>query len=114
MALAVLQGLRVDTFHYQAFHWIYTSGMAFLLFLLARRLDQSRLRPFLAFLGRYSLQIYLVHPMVVRLLEKYPDFPEPLGLKPAFLAYYLLALALPLFLAHFLSRVGASRWVFGR
>ncbi|GLV47961.1 acyltransferase [Thermus sp. LT1-2-5] len=114
LALKVLQGLPVNTFAYQAFHWAYTTGVAFLLLVLAHRLAQSPLRAPLAFLGRYSLQVYLVHPMVVRLLEKYPAFPEPLGFKPAFLIYLLLALALPLLLARLLARAGVSPVVFGR
>ncbi|APD08987.1 Acyltransferase family protein [Thermus brockianus] len=114
LALEVLRGLSVNTFHYQAFHWAYTTGMAFLLLALAHRLAQGPLRAPLAFWGRYSLQIYLLHPMVVRLLERYPGFPEPLGFKPAFLIYLLLALFLPLFLARFLTRLGVSPLVFGR
>ncbi len=114
MALDVLKGLPVNTFHYQAFHWLYTTGMAFLLLALAYALARTSLWAPLAFLGRYSLQIYLIHPMVVRLLEKYPAFPEPLGLKPAFAIYLALALFLPLLLAHLLVKARVSPALFGR
>ncbi|BAW01699.1 acyltransferase 3 [Thermus thermophilus] len=114
LALDVLQRVPVNTFHYQAFHWIFTTGMAFLLLALAHALARTPLRGPLAFLGRYSLQIYLVHPMVMRLLEKYPGFPEPLGLKPAFAVYLALALLLPLLLARLLARARVSPVVFGR
>ncbi|WP_298631391.1 acyltransferase [uncultured Thermus sp.] len=114
LALEVLKRLPVNTFHYQAFHWLYTTGMAFLLLALAYALARTPLRTPLAFLGRYSLQIYLVHPMVVRLLEKYPAFPEPLGLKPALAVYLVLALLLPLFLAYLLARARVSPAIFGR
>ncbi|MFN3180058.1 MAG: acyltransferase family protein [Thermus sp.] len=114
LALEVLKRLPVNTFHYQAFHWLYATGMAFLLLALAYALARTPLRAPLAFLGRYSLQIYLVRPMVVRLLEKYPAFPEPLGLKPAFAIYLALALFLPLFLAYLLARARVSPAIFGR
>jgi peptidoglycan/LPS O-acetylase OafA/YrhL len=114
LALEALQKRPVNTMHYQLAHWLYTTAMAFLLLALAHRLAQTRWRPLLVFLGRYSLQIYLLHPMVVRLLEKNPTFPEPLGLKPAFLIYLVLVLGLPLLLAHLLDRVRASLLLFGR
>ena len=114
LALRALQGQPMNTFHYQALHWVYTTGMAFLLLALARFLAGTRLGAPLAFLGRYSLQIYLVHPMVIRLLERFPGFPEPLGAKPAFLLYGLLALGVPLLLAWFVVRVRISVALFGR
>lgn len=114
LALEALQRQPVNTFHYQAFHWLYTTAMAFLLLALAHGLARTPLRSPLAFLGRYSLQIYLLHPLVMRLLEKYPDFPEPLGLKPAFVVYVGLALLLPLLLARLLVGARVSLAVFGR
>ncbi|WP_337844783.1 acyltransferase [Thermus sp.] len=114
LALEAFRGRPVNTFHYQALHWLYTTAMAFLLLALAHRLAQGPLKAPLAFLGRYSLQIYLLHPMVIRLLEKNPTFPEPLGLKVAFLVYLLLALFLPLALAHLLYRARLSLPLFGR
>lgn len=114
LALDVLRRLPVNTFHYQAFHWLYTTAMAFLLLALAFALARTSLRVPLAFLGRYSLQIYLLHPLVLRLLERYPGFPEPLGLKPAFAIYLGLALLLPLLLARLLARARVSVAVFGR
>ena len=112
LALRALQGQPMNTFHYQALHWVYTTGMAFLLLALARFLAGTCLGA--PFLGRYSLQIYLVHPMVIRLLERFPGFPEPLGAKPAFLIYGLLALGVPLLLAWFVVRVRISVALFGR
>ena len=114
LALRALQGQPMNTFHYQALHWVYTTGMAFLLLALARFLAGTRLGAPLAFLGRYSLQIYLVHPMVIRLLERFPGFPEPLGAKPAFLIYGLLALGAPLRPARFAARARLSAPLFGR
>ena len=52
--------------------------------------------------------------MVIRLLERFPGFPEPLGAKPAFLIYGLLALGVPLLLAWFVVRVRSSVARFGR
>lgn len=52
------------------------------LFMTTLVLGASFYRSFACFLGRYSLQIYLVHPMVICLLERFPGFPEPLGPSP--------------------------------
>jgi len=114
LALEVLQKRPVNTMHYQLAHWLYTTAMVFLLLALAYRLAQTRWQAPMAFLGRYSLQIYLLHPMVMRLLEKNPGFPEPLGLKLAFLIYLLLAFGLPLLLAYLLTRARVSLALFGR
>ncbi|RDI96433.1 acyltransferase [Meiothermus sp. QL-1] len=113
-ALEARLGLPVNTMAYQFGHWLYTTGMAFLLLVLAVRLSQSRLAPVLRGLGRYSLQIYLLHPLVMRVLERMPDFPEPLGFAPAFAIYALMALGLPLLLAWLVRWAQISRWVFGR
>ena len=83
------------------------------LFMTTLVLGGSFYRSFACFLGRYSLQIYLVHPMVICLLERFPGFPEPLGAKPAFLIYGLLALGVPLLLAWFVVRVRISVALFG-
>lgn len=83
------------------------------LFMTTLVLGASFYRSFACFLGRYSLQIYLVHPMVICLLERFPGFPEPLGAKPAFLIYGLLALGVPLLLAWFVVRVRISVALFG-
>ncbi|KGQ21610.2 acyltransferase family protein [Thermus filiformis] len=114
LALAALRKEPVNTALYQAGHWLYTTGAAFLLLALAFHLSRGRLGRPLGFLGRYSLQIYLIHPLVIRVLEKIPDFPEALGTKPAFLVYLGLALLLPLFLAHALAKMRLSPWLFGR
>ncbi|MCS7058623.1 MAG: acyltransferase [Meiothermus sp.] len=113
-AVEARMGLPVNTMAYQVGHWLYTTAMAFLLLGLAVRLSGSPLAPFLRLLGRYSLQIYLIHPLVMRLLERTPGFPEPLGFVPAFAIYGVLALGLPLGLAWLVRRSLFSRWMFGR
>ena len=55
-----------------------------------------------------------VFSLVLRLLERYPHFPEPLGVKPAFAIYFLLALGLPLVLALASRRPRVSPLIFGR
>lgn len=113
-AVSVRLDLPINTFIYQLGNWLFTASASFLLLVLAVQLGQTGRGRWLGLLGRHSLQIYLVHPMVIRTLEIIPRFPEELGLRPAFLIYLGLALLIPLGLALILRRLKLSRWVFGR
>ena len=114
LAVSVRLDLPINTFQYQAGNWLFTASASFLLLALAVHLSSSGRVAWLKTLGRHSLQIYLVHPMVIRGLELTPRFPEELGLRPAFLIYLALGLLIPLGLALLLRRLKLSRLVFGR
>jgi surface polysaccharide O-acyltransferase-like enzyme len=114
LAVSVRLDLPINTFQYQAGNWLFTAAASYLLLALAAHLSSSGRVAWLKTLGRYSMQIYLVHPMVIRGLEVTPRFPEELGLQPAFLIYLGLALLIPLGLAILLRRLKLSRLVFGR
>ena len=113
-AVSVRLDLPINTFQYQLGNWLFTASASFLLLALAVYLSDTGRANGLKLLGRQSLQIYLVHPMVIRTLEIIPRFPENLGLPPAFLIYLGLALLVPLGLALMLRRLNLSRLVFGR
>jgi peptidoglycan/LPS O-acetylase OafA/YrhL len=118
LALQAMLGQPVNTFIYQTANWLYTAGISFVLLVVAIRLNerwqgQPRLQ-ILAFLGRHSLQIYLIHPIVLRELEQLPGLRENLGFLLAFAIDSVLAVLIPLGFARLAARMNVSVWVFGR
>jgi peptidoglycan/LPS O-acetylase OafA/YrhL len=116
LALAVLRGNPVNTFLYQVANWLYTGCVSFVLLSVAWWLSQQAWRwvEGVRLLGRYSLQIYLLHPLVISELSRWEAFPEPLGARFALPIYLMTALLLPLVAALLLSRLRLSVLVFGR
>lgn len=114
LAYDAIRNIPVNTFQYQVGYWIYSSAISFVLVSLAIWLSRTHLSNALQFLGRYSLHIYLIHPLVIRMLERTPDFPEALGVRPAFAIYVALSLLIPLAVGILASRLRASRLLFGR
>lgn len=116
MALRVMQKQPVDTFHYQLSNWCFTAGVSFTLLYVAQWLSHLPYSwvQWLRFTGRYSLQIYLIHPLVIHELRRYPSLLEWLGTPFTFPFYLLLALLIPLGIAYALHRARVSVYVFGR
>jgi len=116
VSLARLEGVRVDSLTYSAANWTFTTATILALFGLSQRLApvQARWRAVLVYLGTVSLQVFLIHPGVLRIL-KHLGFP---GQTWAFLAvlvgYGLAALGIPLLVARLLEGRALSRWLFGR
>jgi peptidoglycan/LPS O-acetylase OafA/YrhL len=115
IALAALGGSRVDTFQYAASSWLFTTATSVALFGLCWQLDaQERrwLRP-LRVLGQNSLQIYLLHPAVIAVLDRIQGFPNLEAFR-GYLALYAIALLVPLAAAFLVKGSALSRLVFGR
>ena len=67
-ATADMAGERVDSLLFQATNWAYTSAAALLVLAYAQRVSKKLAVP-LALLGRYSLIIYLLHPLAIEFLD---------------------------------------------
>lgn len=116
LALAVLQRLPVNTFHYQVGNWLFTTGISFLLLAVAYWLSTREWRwvSGIAALGRYSLQIYLIHPMILMELARW-GLTSVLQVRFGLPLFYLLGLLVPFGLAWLLSRrPRLSTALFGR
>lgn len=116
LALQAIQGAPVNTFHYQVGNWLFTAGVSFLLLAVAYWLSgsQARVVAGLQQLGRYSLQIYLMHPLVLSELNRWGlvgALQARWGLPLCFLAALLIPFALGWLIAR-ASRV--SVLIFGR
>ncbi len=118
LALSALRGNAVNTFQYQVGNWLYTGGISFVLLAVAYWLSQqdgSRFVGLLRFAGRYSLQIYLLHPLIVSELDRWGWLIPNLGVRFAMPLYILLALLVPLGLAWLIARTRRlSLALFGR
>lgn len=106
----------MNTFQYQVGNWLFTAGVSFLLLAVAYWLSrrEGRLVAVVGTLGRYSLQIYLLHPLVLAELARW-------GLASAFQArfglplFFLLGLLVPFALGWLIARAPrVSTAIFGR
>lgn len=74
-------GLPIDSLSYNSLSVVFRVGLSLALLGAAVPLAATRIGPFLAALGRYSLPIYLVHPAILRFLGR-PSVTEVLRQTP--------------------------------
>ncbi|WP_309569894.1 acyltransferase [Deinococcus sp.] len=116
LSLAALQDEQVNTLAFSAANWAYTAAAVLALFGASLALSAAGgwwVRA-LTVLGTLSLQIYLLHPALLYLLEQWGFPAHPLAFTLTLLAYGLVALLLPVLVARALAGTAASRWLFGR
>jgi peptidoglycan/LPS O-acetylase OafA/YrhL len=113
-SLEALRGYAVNTLVYQFGHWGFSTALTIVVAALAVRVRQTSWRGPLEFLGRYSLQIYLFHPVVLTWLYSEPEYLSAFGLSRAMLMTVALALLVPLALARITWRLRTSALLFGR
>ncbi|GIV08022.1 MAG: hypothetical protein KatS3mg019_0113 [Fimbriimonadales bacterium] len=116
LALQAIQGIPVNTFQYQVGNWLFTAGVSFLLLVVAYWLShsQARLVSGVQLLGRYSLQIYLIHPLILSELNRL-SFTSVLQARWALPLFFVLALLVPLALGWLTARFPrVSYTIFGR
>ncbi|MFC4453946.1 acyltransferase [Deinococcus sonorensis] len=116
LALAYLRGEPVTPVVYSGLSWVYTTLCALTLLGLATsagRLPRAVTVP-LAALGTVSLQVYLLHPMLLQLLERagFPGASVAFALTVA--AYGLSALLIPALVGWALRGTRLSVLLFGR
>ncbi|MCS6919313.1 MAG: acyltransferase [Fimbriimonadales bacterium] len=116
LALQAIQRIPVNTFQYQVGNWLFTAGVSFLLLAVAYWLSrsQARVAAGLQVLGRYSLQIYLIHPLILSELNRL-SFTGALQARWALPLAFLLALLIPFAVGWLIARAPrASTLIFGR
>lgn len=121
LALAVLHGTPVNTFWVAVSNWFFSGLSA--LNLLGLCSDWTYLptrtkyffRTLFKMCGTYSLQIYLIHPMVIKGLEMAGHHGWPVWNRLSGHALmFALAMAIPLILGRYLNRTPLGPWLFGR
>ncbi len=116
LALQALQGFPVNTFQYQTGNWLFTTGVSFLLLTVAYWLSQRGgwMVAGVQLLGRYSLQIYLLHPLILSELSRW-SVSSALQARWGLPLFVALALLVPFAVGWLLSRAPrVSVAVFGR
>jgi len=108
--------LPVSSASYSAAHWAYTTLMALVLFGVANAMTTrgGRVQRALSGLGRVSLQVYLLHPVLLYAANQWGTPRQPVLLVVTLLAYALASLLLPAVIARALRGTRASDWLFGR
>ena len=123
-AMADAAGVDVRSTAYPISQWVYVSGASVLLFCLAvlwsEKPKKFLLVPLWRLLGRYSLQIYLLHPVVLAIMSKEVEKHFISGFISAKLLVFLFVIRLiacifvPLLLARILEKLRLSSLFFGR
>lgn len=125
-ALALMRGERVDSLFYNTQSWLFTTLMAINLLGVAywwhgrttQAAEQKQapwLRGALALLGTVSLQVYLIHPALQQILERWaaPTGSDTQRLLTVVL-YGAVSLLLPAVLGRLIWNTKLSRFLFGR
>lgn len=105
LALAVLQKQPANTFLYQLSNWLYTGGISVFLLWVAYRLSQlsSKGVALINLLGRYSLQIYLLHPLLLSELTRW-GMNELLSVRYNLPLFFTVALGVSALVAWLVAR----------
>ncbi|WP_243398181.1 acyltransferase [Deinococcus koreensis] len=116
LAVAVLDDAQVSTLAFSAANWAYTAAATLVILGVAYKLAPAPAwwSRALAVLGTLSLQVYLLHPALLYLLERWGFPPHPLLFSLTLAAYGLVALGVPVLVARALAGTAVSRWLFGR
>lgn len=116
LALQAVQQIPVNTFQYQVGNWLFTAGVSFLLLAVAYWLSHSQARVVegVQTLGRYSLQIYLIHPLILSELNRL-SYTSALQVRWALPLFFLLAMVIPFVVGWLIARAPrVSTLIFGR
>jgi peptidoglycan/LPS O-acetylase OafA/YrhL len=111
-----IHGLPVQSQLYHFSYWAYTTGVAFCLLALCRRLDRrgGRLARSLRTLGTYSMPIYLVHPMLLHLWSMVPLSGSTLRFHGTIAVVGLSVFGISLLVAWLAAGTVGGRILFGR
>jgi peptidoglycan/LPS O-acetylase OafA/YrhL len=113
---AKIHGAPVNSHVYHFSYWAYTTGVAFCLLALCRGLQRRnrRLARGFQFLGTYSIQIYLVHPMMLHFWSMMPQHGGTLRFHCTTIMVTLTVLGVSLLIARLAARTVGGEILFGR
>lgn len=114
--LRELRGQPIHALSYQVAFWIYTMGMALCLLAFCRFLARSGtpVARGLQALGVQSMQIYLVHPLILSFWHRMPQTGPTLTYHLRVLTVLAIVLGLSLAISRLAARTRVGTLVFGR
>ena len=119
-AVLALEGVPVNTFAYAAASWVYSSAFALALLGVCisfeqRSLSRNQFRGgALGLIGRWSFQVYLIHPAVIVAFGGFAVSSDARTLTVEMIVLVAVAVLVPLSVAWVLGGSRLSRWAFGR
>ena len=119
-AVLALEGVPVNTFAYAAASWVYSSAFALALLGVCISFDQRSLSRnqfrggALGLIGRWSFQVYLIHPAVIVAFGGFAVSSDARTLTVELIVLVAVAVLVPLSVAWVLGGSRLSRWAFGR
>ena len=121
-AYALLAGESVNNLLYNGANWLYTTAMALVLLGVSHSFVRGRLGTgpvalwfsnTFEYMGRYSLQIYLIHPALLFFFGQWGFPGNSFSFVLTLVAYMALAIVGPLLLARGLEKINLSGILFG-
>ncbi len=114
LSMQVMAQQNVNSFYFQAAEWLYTTAAAAVLLCISYPLSKTKAARALAWLGGYSMQIYVAHPFFLSLAARlfHPKSGALIALSGVF--YVIVAIGGALLLAKLFERVRLSSVVYGR
>jgi peptidoglycan/LPS O-acetylase OafA/YrhL len=111
-----IHGESVNSHVYHFSFWAYTIGVAFCLLALSRALARDEGWPArtLYSLGQQSIQIYLIHPMLLHVWSIAPHSGSTVSFHFTVLFAGFTVLSLSLLLSRLAARTGVGQFLFGR
>ncbi|WP_188963587.1 acyltransferase family protein [Deinococcus aquiradiocola] len=113
-------GRPLNVLAYTAGNWAYTLLAAVVMGGLSVRLARAggalagHVRPLLARLGQFSLQVYLLHPLLLWTFDRLASPGSALLQVPLVALYVVLGTGVPLAVARWMAGRPMSVWLFGR
>jgi surface polysaccharide O-acyltransferase-like enzyme len=118
LAAAAALHQKISTMHYQAAEWAYAAAVTLFLLGFSLLLSQWRATRAVAgamtFLGRYALPVYLAHPLILALIDRYWPGRLRHGEAFAFVVTIIAAVGIPILLAMVADLLRISPVLFGR
>ncbi|WP_034340001.1 acyltransferase [Deinococcus misasensis] len=116
LAFDAMIKLPVNNYQYNIAYWVFTTSFALMLFGLAHSFARGPqwFKGPLSFLGKHSLQIYLIHPALLDGFKALGYPASPFLFVLTMLAYIVIALLVPLGIAYGIRNTKLSLWLFGR
>lgn len=114
LSMQVMAQQNVNSFYFQAAEWLYTTASAVVLLCISLPLSRTNAARAIAWLGGYSMQIYVAHPFFLSIAVRLFHPKSGAMIVLSGIIYAVVAIGGALALARLFERVKLSNLVYGR